>query len=438
VVAVVDIQTALLMQVKVLGPKRIRSSTGPTASAIAIRLRSMKGDPALIVVLDDVLDVKAAIVLAVEEELRSKWFTRKKWVSQDAAAVVRTRVREICGAADLIIAISDEDREHFTRLTAGLGTRNHRGGTAVSVMVPYVPDPNSARFDHRLELEPGPDHGSPPTAFVVGSPHAVALASMVWFFVNVWPTVRARVPALTYVVAGSNWRTRLDLVFADVDKGQFGPGVPHRGVDWESIGIKLVGRLSSHEVEALYGNATVYVAPHRLPELRLRAGAAADAAPRVSHQRRRKVAVALSAAPLSNFSSGCSTKVIDAMGRGLAVVTNSQGAIGVGGRGTARGCIRAPERGKGEQQEACALYATDNVELMAEIIVEMVNCDRCRRAVEAAATRHIATVLSLGRQQSLFNHAVTGTFRPPWADGRHGDAEDPDRTTMAAAMSGPT
>lgn len=66
------------------------------------------------------------------------------------------------------------------------------------------------------------------------------------------------------------------------------------------------------------------------------------------------------------------------MGRGMAVVTNGQGASGVGGRhsGTARSCIRSPEGDEDGQQGACALYATDDVELMAEIIVDMVKCDR--------------------------------------------------------------
>ena len=320
VVAVVDIQTALLMQFKELGRHQHssehdgsatgRNKAGPTASAIVMRLRNMKGNPALIVVMDDVLDLMAPTVLGVNRMLllqrigvkrmlqskasRGAAFKGAAYVLQhtasaDAAAAVRSRVREICSAADLIIVVSAEDREHFTKLTAGLGTHNHRGGAAVSVLVPYAPVPNSARFDHQHEARPDP--GSPPTAFVVGSSHSVALASMVWFLVNVWPTVRARVPALTYVVAGHRWRGNLDLMFADVGEGQFGPGAPCGGVNWESIGIKLVGRLPDSAVEAYYVNATVYVSPHRLPWLGPRA---ASDATRVSSAAR-----VLSTAPLS-------------------------------------------------------------------------------------------------------------------------------------------
>jgi len=183
------------------------------------------------------------------------------------------RERHIYTSADAVLTVSEQDAQTIARLTSGVRSR------PVHIQVlPYAPDVSAGPTVPRSERRGG--------ILFVGQSHPVAVSSLRWFLKEVLPIISRGLQS--HQGSGGVGCCTSSPLFTLAGQGNWKSLVPNTNL------MAVLGKVTQDELESLYANAKVFVTPQHMTN-----------------------------------PSGVSTKAINAIGRGLPVVTTSLVDIGL-------------------------------------------------------------------------------------------------------------
>ena len=137
--------------------------------------------------------------------------------------------RQVLQAADAVIAVSDEDRQHLTALA---------GPSQPIVVIPNVIEVDEYRWQG-----PVPDEARFDLVFTGKMDYRPNVDGVLWFAAEIWPIVRRARPVTTWAIVGQRPHARLTAL-------------------GEEPGITLTGRVE--RVQPYLAGAGVYILPLRI------------------------------------------------------------------------------------------------------------------------------------------------------------------------------
>ena len=182
----------------------------------------------------------------------------------------------IYGKANVVVAVSKEDADAFQKLALSY---NKKIPTRM-IVAPYTAQ------DTKDQSSISPFQERKNQLLIVGNPHRIAFDSMVWFLSEVWPVLRVKKPKLRFKIVGKRWQLLLDRSSLNMTSSS-------TPMDWASIGIDFMEFVEQEDLDnKLFQESKVFLVPHK-------------------------------------NATGVSTKIIEALSRGIPIVTNSWGKQGL-------------------------------------------------------------------------------------------------------------
>lgn len=227
--------------------------------------------PPVIVISDDVHSERISTVMTQMKSAPDEIKKIQQWILE--------REMQTYAKSDVIVAVSKEDGAAFAALASSyqrlVGT--HDQSATRIVVAPYTARAPTTPIRSFKERED--------QLLIVGNPHAIALSSMRWFLTEVWPNLRVMKSNIRFKIVGTKWKQ--ELLHQSGSLSQFTDD------DWANIGIDFLDFVEQEDLDnKLFQESKVFLVPHK-------------------------------------NATGVSTKIIEALSRGIPVVTNSWGKHGL-------------------------------------------------------------------------------------------------------------
>ena len=332
VVAVVNFFTHVGM--KALRKNEVPMEDGFEHEFLIEDMKSYGIHPTVIVISDDVHNERISTVMA---EMKSTPNTIERIQKE-----LREREMQAYAKSDVIVATSEEDGAAFTALASSYQHPTHDESATRIVVAPYTA--------HATTNPIRPFQERKDQLLIVGNPHGIAISSMRWFLTEVWSSLRVLKSNLIFKIVGKGWKELL----SDTDQSlsQFTDN------DWANIGIDFLDFVEQEDLDNnLFQESKIFLVPHK-------------------------------------NATGVSTKIIEALSRGIPIVTNSWGKHGLNLEATNKSDV---------------LIATDDNDLFIQGVINLLENETVWDNMSRAGLLHVKRHLS---DESIFKamlSAIEGT-----------------------------
>jgi len=229
------------------------------------------------------------------------------------------------GKANVVVAVSKEDADAFQKLAFAYNKIPTR-----MIVAPYT-----AEDRDQSSIRPFKERKN--QLLIVGNPHRIAFDSMVWFLSEVWPVLRVKKPKLRFKIVGKRWQLLLDRSSLNMTSSS-------TPMDWASIGIDFMEFVEQEDLDnKLFQESKVFLVPHK-------------------------------------NATGVSTKIIEALSRGIPIVTNSWGKQGLN--------LEAND------SPDDVLFATDSNDAFVKGIINLLDNKKAWESMSSAGLHHAKTHLN--------------------------------------------
>ena len=310
--------------------------------------------PTVIVISDDVHNERMSSVMTQMKSATDEKIDKiQKWLLE--------REMHTYAKSDVIVAVavSKEDGAAFATLASSYEHPTHdhdQSATSTRIVVaPYTAQATTNPIRPFRERED--------QLLIVGNPHSIALLSMRWFLTEVWPSLRAMKSNLRFKIVGNEWKQKMKTLISHTDQS----GSPSSDTvslshfkddDWADIGIDFFDFVEQEDLDnKLFQESKIFLVPHK-------------------------------------NTTGVSTKIIEALSRGIPVVTNSQGKQGLNLEATNKSGV---------------LIATDDNDAFIQGIIKLLENETLWDNMSNAGLLHVKSHLS---DESIFKamlSAIEGT-----------------------------